>query len=143
MKAIRNLGPHPGNNKYVVFASISCLDLLNLSPEIDLQGTIGHSEEEPQTLWGALHPPLPKPHRSTTVSLGIWRATLACPTFPSLPESQYFLQDQSPCKSHTPSCLHFPHRTYHLLFLSLQNLVLFIALSQLHKNSAWITVVTQ
>lgn len=109
----------------------------------DLQGTIGHSEEEPQTLWGALHPPLPKPHRSTTVSLGIWRATLACPTFPSLPESQYFLQDQSPCKSHTPSCLHFPHRTYHLLFLSLQNLVLFIALSQLHKNSAWITVVTQ
>ena len=32
----------------------------------DLQGTIGHSEEEPQTLWGALHPPLPTPHRSTT-----------------------------------------------------------------------------
>ena len=35
-------------------------------------------------------------------------------------------------KSHTPSRLHFPHCTCHLLVLSLQNLVLFIDLSRLH-----------
>lgn len=39
-------------------------------------------------------------------------------------------------QSHTPSLLHFPHWTYyHLFFISLQNSVLFITLSHLHKNS--------
>lgn len=67
---------------------------------------------------------------ASLLALGSAGPILACLTFlltMVIPNTSF--QDQLSCKSHLPYLLHFPHCAHHLLFITPQNLVLFILLS--------------
>lgn len=84
--------------------------------------------------------PPPQPSREHLLALASAGPILACPTIllttiiPALPS-----KTTCHCKSHPLYLLHFPHCAHHFLFISLQYLVLFIALSHRHKNGAQLT----
>ena len=58
----------------------------------DLPGPLARVKRSPKLVGCS---PSPPPRMSTSVGLGTWRASLTYATFPPLPESQYFLQDES------------------------------------------------
>lgn len=97
---------------------------------LDLIASLISREEKPQTCGVPSILPSPHEHHCQPWHLEGQSHIHRIPTTARIP----VLPPRRIPKSHTPSRLHFLHCTCHLLVLSLQNLVLLIDLSRLHKT---------